>query len=50
MEDNSFSFDHKEKREQSVDAMPVINIESLEEAIELERVDYETLLEEIRVS
>ncbi len=49
MEDNSFSFEHKEKRDQSIAIMPVINIKSLEEAIELERVDYETFLEEIRM-
>ena len=49
MEDNSFSFEHSEKREHSITVLPALNPESIREEIELEKFDYETLLEEIRI-
>ena len=42
MEDMSYSYDNKEESEQN------ITFESLSEELELDRIDFETMLEEIR--
>lgn len=46
MEEINFSYDHKEV---SVLAEREVNISAIKEDFELDQVDYETLLEEIRV-
>ncbi len=43
MEDMSYSYDIKEESEQN------ITFESLSEELELDRIDFETMLEEIRI-
>ena len=43
MEDMSYSYDNKEESEQN------IPFESLSEELELDRIDFETMLEEIRI-
>ncbi|MBQ6016387.1 MAG: hypothetical protein IKH82_07640 [Clostridiales bacterium] len=48
MED--FSYDQNSDSEQSINSMSNVSIEALNEEVELERVDFETFLEEIRVS
>lgn len=50
MKELKFSDDHQEESKQSITAMPELSIRSLNEEAELDRIDYETLLEEIRVS
>ena len=45
-----FSKDNGEESEQSFTAMSELSVGSLDEEIELDRIDYETLLEEIRAS
>ena len=49
MEDYWLTHDHKEEREHNITVMRDESIESLNEEIELERIDYETMLEEIRI-
>lgn len=48
MED--FSYDQNGGSEQSIESMSNVSIEALNEEVELERVDFETFLEEIRAS
>ena len=43
MEDMSYSYDNKEESEQN------ITFETLSEELELDRIDFETMLEEIRI-
>ncbi len=45
-----FSYDQNSDSEQSINSMSNVSIEALNEEVELERVDFETFLEEIRVS
>ncbi|MCR4702694.1 MAG: hypothetical protein K5665_03410 [Saccharofermentans sp.] len=43
------SYDHNEESEQGISSMSEIDIDTLNEEVELDRVDFETLLEEIRI-
>ena len=45
-----FSYDQNSDSEQSINSMSNVSIEALNEEVELERVDFETFLEEIRAS
>lgn len=45
-----FSYDQNSDSEQSINSMSNVSIEALNEEVELERIDFETFLEEIRVS
>ncbi|MBR2993711.1 MAG: hypothetical protein IKZ29_01675 [Clostridiales bacterium] len=47
---DDLSYDQKSDSEQSIISMAGVSIEALNEEVELERVDFETLLEEIRAS
>jgi len=49
MEDFTLSHDHNES-EHSVTTMPSMSFADLKEEAELDQVDFETLLEEIRAS
>ena len=49
MEDKSLSYDHKEEGRRSIiTPLHEMNAESLSEEFELDKVDFETLIEEIR--
>ena len=50
MEEFKFSEGHQEESKQSITAMPELSIRALDEEMELDRIDYKTMLEEIRVS
>ena len=47
--DDFTSYDHTEESEQGIYSMNEMDIDTLNEEVELERVDFETLLEEIRI-
>lgn len=44
------SFDHVDESAQSITALSDMSFDDLNEEAELDRVDYETLMEEIRAS
>ena len=50
MKEFEFSNDRREESEQSIIRMTEMSVVELKEEFELDRIDYETLLEEIRAS
>ncbi len=50
MKEFKFSDDHQKESGKSITEMPGMSIKALNEEAELDRIDYDTMLEEIRVS